>query len=234
MSKFLTYTVAAAFIASAGFPALAAPAPADETAAQHNADRDFGKLSADGVSALRDVRLVRLDIFDGRIDSAKTDLAKAIASLSKAQSDETVFTKAESELKPPSNMPTKPQTASSSSPVQWVPVDGAMTLGEDDVATPEKTASVAKANGKLAQGDKKGAMDDLKLAGVDVVFIVELAPLKATVSGVQHASDLLNAGKYYEANQSLKSVEDGLRFDNEVLIATPQKASAAQPPKTSN
>lgn len=233
MHKPLTYAFAAAFVASAGLPALAAPTPTGETAAQQKADYDFGKLSTDGVSALRDIRVARLDIFDGHIDHAKTDVAKAMSSLNKAQSDETVFTKAESDLKPPANMPGKTQTASntSSTKVEWLPVDGAMTLGEDYVATPQKTAGVAKANDKLAKGDQKAAMDELKVANVDVDFLVELAPLKATISGVKQASDFLNTGKYYEANQSLKSVEDGLRFDSETFNATPQKANAAHSTK---
>lgn len=224
---------------SGAVPALAATTPAAQSAAQKTADQDFGKVSADGQSALRDIHRVRLDIFDGQIDHAKTSIAKAISSLDKAQSDETVFTRAEADLKPPAAMQAKAQaTASTSSatagrtPVEWLPVDGAMTIGEDYTATPEKAAGVKRANEKLTKGDQKGAMDELKLANVDVDFLVEVAPLKPTMTGVRQASDELNAGKYYEANQSLKSIEDGMRFDNEVLVEKPQKTDAAHPAKS--
>jgi hypothetical protein len=42
-----------------------------------------------------------------------------------------------------------------------LPVDGAMTLGEDYVATPEKCAGVKKANEKLTKDDRKAGMDEL-------------------------------------------------------------------------
>ena len=190
MTRSVNYALAAALLVSTAACAYAADMAAGETAQQKNADQDFGKLSKDGRNSLRDIRLARLDIFDGHIDRAKADIAKATTSLGRAQSDETVFTKAESELKPPAGMNTKSATAgqASTTPVEWLPVDGAMTLGEDYVATPDKTSGVAKANDKLAKGDRKGAMDELKIANVDVNFLVELAPLKATLAGVKQAS----------------------------------------------
>lgn len=238
MSKSLNYALAAALVVSGAVPVFAATTPTAETAAQKTADQAFGKVSADGQNALRDIRVVRVDIFDGQIDRAKANIAKAISSLNKAQSDETVFTKAESDLKPPAAMQGKATATASTSnttanasktPVEWLPVDGAMTLGEDYVATPEKSAGVKKANEKLTKGDQKGAIGELKLANVDVDFLIEVAPLKATMSGVKQASDELNAGKYYEANQSLKSVEDGMRFDSQILVETPQKKDSAKP-----
>ena len=220
---------AAALILSGAAPAFAEQTPPPETAAQKTADRDFGKLSIDGQSALRDIRTVRLDIFNGQITGAKTNIAQAVASLNKAQSDETVFTKAESDLKPPAPLAGKTSVATtpSTTPVKWLPVDGAMTLDQDYVATPEKKAGVNQANEKLTKGDRNGAMDALRIAHVDVDFLVELAPLKATTDGVRQASDELNAGRYYEANQSLKAVEDGMRFDSETFVASPQAANSA-------
>ena len=217
------YAVAAMFLASTAIPAMAAQM-APESAAQQKADTDFGKLSKDGRHALQEIRLVRLDIFDGHIPAAKTNIAKALASLTASQSDDTVFTKAESDLKAPASMPAN--SKASTSPVAWIPVDGAMTLDEDYVATPEKAAHVNKANENLAKGDKKAALDELKLADVGVSFVSEVAPLKATMDGVKQASDFLGEGKYYEANQSLKTVEDGMRFDTDILAASP-KANAA-------
>jgi hypothetical protein len=240
MSKVVRFALAAVLAASAGVPAFAASP--DNPAAQQSADHDFGKLSVDGGDALRDIRLVRLEIFNGDIKGAKADLAKAVASLDRAKSDETVFTKAEADLKAPASMQAnKTQTSSntqthenaSTTPIQWLPVDGSMTLGEDYIATPEKAASVAKANEKLASGDQKAALDALKVADLDVSFAVEVAPLKATIEGVQQASTFLNEGKYYEANQALKTVEDGMRYDSETFVAAPQKVGNAHDMKSS-
>jgi hypothetical protein len=222
------FAAVAVLLASVALPAIAAQPPA-ETAAQKSADHDFGKLSKDGHKAIQNIRMVRMDIFDGRINAAKSDIAKAMSSLDASQSDDTVFTKAESELKTPASMQGKSQSDAKpdTTPVAWVPVDGAMALDENYVATPDKADHVAKANEKLAKGDKKGAMDELKLANVDVSFIAEVAPLKATIAGVKQASDDLNDGKYFEANQALKAVQDGMRFDTDTMVATPQKAETA-------
>lgn len=65
--------------------------------------------------------------------------------------------------RPPSNM-TQPGSGATASttPTIWIPVDGSLTLGEDYVDTPEKSAGVAKANELLKKGEHKQAMDTLK------------------------------------------------------------------------
>jgi hypothetical protein len=45
-------------------------------------------------------------------------------------------------------------------------VDGSLTLGEDYIETPEKSAGVAKANEMLKKGEHKKAMETLKLGPV--------------------------------------------------------------------
>jgi hypothetical protein len=195
---------------------------------EQTADHDFGKLSADGVKAFADVRLARLAIFDGKTAKAKALIDSAQAAIDKAKSDDTVFTKAEADLKPGPGMTqndggnAKPGTDQ----VAWIPVDGQMTLAEDYVATPEKAAGVEKANSQLKTGDKKHAMETLKLAGIDVNFVEQVAPLNSTISGVDNAAKLIGEGHYYEANQALKSVEDGTRFDSQILAAAPDKTPA--------
>jgi hypothetical protein len=133
----------------------AAPDAAKPTPAQQAADKDFGKLSADGLKAFREVRLARLAIFDGQADQAKKYVDEARTTIEKAKSDDTVFMKDEASLKPPAGMSQKtspPQAgtqsaAPSNTPTAWLPINGGMTLGEDFVATPDKAASVAEANG---------------------------------------------------------------------------------------
>jgi hypothetical protein len=54
---------------------------------------------------------------------------------------------------------------------------------------------------------------------------MEVAPLDKTTAGIKNAAQLIEAGKYYEANQALKGVEDGFRFDVTEADATPKKAA---------
>jgi hypothetical protein len=198
----------------------------DKPSTQTAADQDMGKLSKDGYKAMRDVSLARLAIFDGQPAEAKTYTNEAQTALETAKSDDTAFTKAESDLKAPSGM-TQPGSGATASttPTIWIPVDGSLTLGEDYVDTPEKSAGVAKANELLKKGEHKQAMDTLKLANIDVSFVMEVAPLDKTASGIKEAAKLIEAGKYYEANQALKGVEDGFRFDVSDFDSAPKKAA---------
>jgi hypothetical protein len=204
------------------------------TAATQATAKELGKLSADGLKAFRDVRLARLAIFDGQADQAKKYVDEAKAAITKAKTDDTAFIKAEASLKPPAGVSQRgtaqggaDKATQSTTPTAWLPVDGGLTLGEDFVATPAKAAGVAKANEQLKKGDHKQAMETLKLSEVDVAFVMEVAPLDKTLSGIDNAAQLIDSGKYYEGNQALKGVEDGVRFDVADVNSGPEKASNA-------
>ena len=203
------------------------------TAAEQDANKEFGKLSADGRRAFQDVRLARLAIFDGQTDQAKKFVDEAKASITKAKTDDTAFVKAEASLKPPAGVSQRTgaqggtdKSMPSTAPTAWLPVNGGLTLDDDFVATSAKAAGVAKANDQLKKGDHKHAMETLKLAEIDVTFVTEVAPLDKTISGIDTAAQLIDSGKYYEGNQALKGVEDGIRFDVAVVSAGPEKASS--------
>ena len=128
------------------------------TPQQTLADKDFSKLSADGSKAFEDLTLTRLAIYDGRIDDAKKYVGEAETALGKARTDETVFTKAEADLK----APTADRKASGAAPMQNIegekipgvpngmlaemldpkkplvglPIDGVITINEDFTASP--------------------------------------------------------------------------------------------------
>ncbi len=195
------------------------PMVTQESAAQKAVDQDVGKLSKDGAQAFRDMHLARIAIFDADPAQAKTLIGKAQAALAKAKTDDAVFNKAEADLKTPAEMSAakdaaknktsvdktgsvQPATADAKSKdkVAWVPVDAQLTLGEDFLATPEKATAVTEANKHLAKGDQKGAIEQLKLAHVDVNFVMAVLPLDKTVADVNQAATLINQGKYYEAN----------------------------------
>jgi len=207
-------------------------------AAQRVVDRDVGKLSKDGAQAFRDLHLARIAIFDAAPDQAKADIRKAQEALTKAKTDETLFTKAEADLKAPATKPTQAaatasaKAAPSTQPVAWLPIDGQLTLGEDFVATPTKAAAVTDANKSLEKGDRKAAIDRLKLADVDMNFVLAVVPLNQTTTDVDQAASLVGQGKYYEANAMLKKVEDGVRFDMVDVVGLPNKTATATPAAT--
>lgn len=243
MTKTRTAGVAA-FMATVLLSGVALPggyAMADNTASKDVAvERAAGKLSADGARAYRDLRLARLAIFEAKPEDAGRYVAQAKTALDQAKTDEAVFTKAEADLMPmkdtaskttgPTTMgrqqpPTdgKPDTQ----PVAWLPVDGQLVLANDFVATPRKTAAVADANKHVAKGDRKAAIERLKLADVDVNFTMAVVPLVKTTDEVNQAAKFIAAGQYYEANVALQTAENGVRFDVIDVTAMPKAATKA-------
>jgi hypothetical protein len=203
--------------------AFAADQSSNSSATQQAADRDFGKLSTDGMKAFQDIRMARLAIFNGQPDQAKQLVSEASTALETAKTDESVFTKAESELKAPAGM-TQPHpsgTSIGSEPIKWLPVDGGIALDENFEPSQHNAATMQKANAQIKSGDKKSAMETLRLANIDLTFDQEVVPLDKTINGIAQARKLVDEGQYYEANQALKTVEDGARFNIESYTDVP-------------
>lgn len=219
VAALLATTMLAGTVAAQQTPA----APAPTTQQKTEAARDLMKLSADGAVAFRALHLARIAIFEADPVAAKKLVADTRAALAKAKVDSTSFQKAESELKAPKGMSDAPAAASGPA-VAWLPIDGQLTLGEDFVATPAKAAAVAEANKHLEKGERRQALEKLRLADVSVNFTMALAPLDRTIADVDMAAKLLDEGKYYEANAVMKKAEDGVRYDSVAALAVPQKA----------
>jgi YfdX protein len=250
-------TLLATTLFTAGAAWAASPQTPDQqkaTPQQTAADKDFAKVSSEGFRAFQDMTLTRLAIFDGRVDDAKKFVKEADTALGKAKTDEAVFTKAEADLKPPASTtepasrPIAPATNSANGavpagdkqadqmkkPIAWLPVDGAITINEDFAANPVKKAAVADANKSLKSGDRKAAMEKLKLADLSIDVAVAVIPLEQTITSVRQATDLINSGKYYEASQVLRQAQDSQRFDAADISSTPSKpaiSGSSTPPK---
>lgn len=230
-----TYAAALAAALLASAPALAAAqnnTGADNgtmSAAQQQAEHDFSKFSQDGMKAFQDIDNARLEIFEAQTGKAKQDVQEAQALLQKAQSDNTVFMKAESELKAPPGQRQRSSGANatpSATQVAWLPINSSMVIDEDYLGNPGKAAGVNEADKNIQNGDKKQAMDALKLHDVDVSFIVQAAPLQATIQGVSEAASDMQQGHYFAANAALKKVDDGVRLDDESYVGTPKNQEA--------
>ncbi|MCB8840793.1 YfdX family protein [Aurantimonas sp. VKM B-3413] len=211
------------------------------------ASRDFTQLSKEGFNAFHDIRLARLAIFQGETKQAVKLVSSAQASFKKAENDRTSFMKAMADIKPPQganqngmNGNTGQSTASSAAnggqgettriaqtgddngkPVNWLPIDAQVNLAKGYTVTADNTQSVNKANQSLKQGDRKGALDTLKLAGIDVQYTMALAPVDKTWNQLQAAAKDLNANKFYEANLDLKAIEDSVVLDAVNVVGTP-------------
>jgi len=201
--------LAISLIAGGLSPALATE-PAAKTTEQ-GAEQGFVQLSQDVFKALRDVRATRLAIFDGmpdeaknRVEAAKQDIKMGVKDAKKYAID--------------TKKPTKDND-------MYVPFDANVALADSFVATPEKVDHVKKANQHLMKGEKKEAIDTLKLASIDVVFTTAMLPVKLAQAHISDAAKLINDGKYYEANLALKAVEDSVLIDSYGIEELPTNKS---------
>ncbi len=113
------------------------------------------------------------------------------------------------------------RNTAATAPKAWLPVDGEISVNEDFKASPAKAAAVADANENLAKGDRQGAMEKLKLAQVDLDYVLAVVPLNQTIDDVHQAATLVDGGKFYEASQQLRQVQDSTRYDTVDVVGTP-------------
>ena len=157
------------------------------------------RISEQGLYAMRDVQVARLALFHGDPEKAKELTNEASALLSDDSTEWAKFA--------------KPGKKTNLNDDQYIVINASVGISESYVATPEKEAAK-----KMAKGDKKGAMEELRLAGVGVMENQYLMPLKQTRNALADAQKLLDKKQYYEANLALKGAEDGITVDREALF----------------
>ena len=209
-------------------------APVKEAAAmteQAAVDKDVGKISADGATAFANIMLTRRAIFEGRTDDAKKYVALAESGFNKAKGEDTVYNKAEAELKLTDGEADSRKAATEATtpppdkgaPIAWVPVDASITIAEDITGNAAKTAAVGDADKALQTGDHDAAIKTLKVAGIEVAIVLAVMPLEATIDKVHKAAVMIDAGKYYEGSQELRLAQAGERFDAIGSLGTPKE-----------
>ncbi|QLY71908.1 YfdX family protein [Citrobacter freundii] len=206
MKKIILASLLAAMMSST--PVLAATTSAPAQAATANVQKeaaDIMQVAVKGTNAMRDIQFARLALFHGQPDSAKKLTDDAASLLAGDSKDWAKFVKTDAKAKMIDD--------------QYVIINATVAVSEDYIASPAKETAIKTANGKMAKGDWKGAVDTLQLAGISVVQTQYLMPLNQTRKAVTSAEKLLTAGKYYEANLVLKGAEEGIVIDSEMLGA---------------
>ncbi len=201
---------------SALIPAVASAATNDQvTEASKTGDANPAlELSGNGFKVMRDVRAARVAIFNGDTKAAKKYVDDAVATMSDVKTESAKMTKGKD------------------ADPNLIPIDGQLVVADNFVSTPEKTAQIAKGNAALKKGDSKTAIEELKLAGVDIGFTRLLMPMKETTAHLNVANKMIGEEDFYEANMALKAAEDGMNVDTVMLIVQPGHAAKAAPATT--
>jgi hypothetical protein len=165
------------------------------------------QVSKDGYEVMHDVRAARLALFDGNTDQATKLVDQAQQKLIAARNDE------------------KAVGNNSKGDPNLISIDGQLVVGHDYVATPEKTAHLKQGNEQLKAGKNSEAIEQLKLADVDIGYTRILMPLAETQKHVDEAAALLYSKNYYDANMALKQAEEGLDTETVLLVEAPKPAN---------
>jgi hypothetical protein len=197
------------FAAENPTPTAAAPsgqaAPSDQKESKA-AQSDLIQVSDDAFTTMRNVGAARLAIFNGRPEQAQTFVDAAV-------------TRSEASIKDAEKYIL--DTHESTSDDLYVPFDANLTVSETFSLNEQNKEHLAKANEHLRNGQKKEALEDLKLGDMDTIVAAKLVPMKYAKEHIDEAAKLMGEGKYYEANLALKAVEDAVVVETFALDSTP-------------
>ena len=173
------------------------------------------KVSQEGYIAMQEAGFARISIFDGQLDEASKLLEKAKLHLETAKKNAPELTVT---IKTVEKMGNKTiDSAKVTETHDLIPIDAALTLADDFIATPEKTAKIKEANEHMKKGEHAKAHEILKAAGIGVSVSRVLMPLDFVTSQVEKAYALIKDHKYYEANLALKGATESLIVDTVLL-----------------
>jgi hypothetical protein len=216
--QLLAVAVAAAlstgFLASGVSPIFAADTspggkevPAKEQAAENAAEQDFVKVSEDALSSMHDLHNARLSIFNGEPVQAQTYVDAAVTRIADAVKDADEYA-----------LDMKAPKADDS----YVPFNANLTVMDTYVPNEKNAEHIAKANEHLHKGEKKEAIEALKLGDIDVAVTTSVVPVKLAKEHIDEAARLISDGKYYEANLALKAVDDAVVIETFAIDALPK------------
>jgi hypothetical protein len=179
------------------------------------AEKEFIKVSEETLKSMRNLNGARLAIFNGQPDRAKTYVGDAKTSIAAAVTDADKYAlEVHAEH-------VKKEHQENMKKDQYVPFDAALTVANEFVPTKEKAAHIAKANEHLKNGEKKKAMEELKLGEIDVAVSASMVPVEFAKAHIDDAAKLIGEHKYYEANLALKAVDDAVVVETYAVDAVP-------------
>ncbi len=211
-SKFATVALVALMASSSlGFVSVAFA----ETGKAHAyaTQKQLLRMSEETATAVREAHAARLALFNVDPALAKTEVEKAIASLSKAEAslkDKLI-----------------PDTTAADGKPMYLPFDTNMALAETYTVTPEVRVVLDKATGLFQVGTPNEAIDVLREAGVEVKISTAMLPWEASMTHLKEAEKLIGESKYHEANVALKAFEEGVVVRTFGIEEIPVQGSAS-------
>ncbi|EAA1523718.1 YfdX family protein [Salmonella enterica] len=169
------------------------------------------KVSGQAFQAMRDVQMSRFELFNGQTQKAEKLAMQAEQYLNDDSTDWSRYVKADKKT------PVRGD--------EYIRINSSIRVAENYLPAGQKSAAISKANQKMKEGDKRGAIAALKLAGVSVIENQELIPLQQIRKDISTALSLMNEGKYYQAGLMLKSAQDSVIVDSQSVTESPVQSA---------
>ncbi|WP_322867532.1 YfdX family protein [Aquicoccus sp. G2-2] len=192
----------------------AAKAADNATQAQAKKSPEMLRASIDAMAAFASVHQARLALYDGQTDAAKKlvqsardaftgDMAKYLIKVA----PKTAKTDTKTADKTTAADSSTTQAANAQPSELAVPLDTSFDVAENFVFTDAHKKPVKDAQEAMKKGDKAGAAAALINGEVDIDISAMVVPVKQTITDLQAVLSDINAGKFYDANLKLKTVE---------------------------
>ncbi len=191
----------------AAFAATDTTAPATAYATQ----KELLKTADAALATLTNVRAARMALFDNQIDVAKAKIAEATAALTQGETDLRALRVADTEK--------------SGAKPEYLPFDMSMALTDTFKGTTENKAALEKAEGLMSSGSKDEAIEVLRVAAVDLNISAALLPEASSMESLKKASALIDAKTYFDANLTLKSIEESVIVRSFGIDAIPEQGN---------
>jgi hypothetical protein len=167
-------------------------------------------FSQAGRDAFDNIRMARLDLFNGNTATAMKEMKSAQKALITARAEAPTFaTRTQTTV-----MGKVVGTSNDKVTADAVPVGGDLILADNFQLSDQHQPVLARAREHLAQGNKKAAVQVLKAGNIDVSYNRQWLPIASAEQNLDKAISLATAGNYYDANLALKVIVDGVRTDN--------------------
>jgi hypothetical protein len=179
------------------------------------------EMESKGFAAARAIGLARLAVNDDQVEAAKKILGEARVLLGKVEQLNSPVTVTKDVKMGDKEVHREEATVTP----DMIPIYSETRIVETFEPDSAKAKAVEEARGHLSKGDRKKALEVLKLAEVELVTREVSMPIGETVAAVDQALAFIDQGKLHEANLELKKATDGLVEQSDVVVK-PAVASA--------
>ena len=206
--------------ATSAFASDASPVATGETVASTSSapastadETPMLKTMNEALKALNSIQAARVALFNGSPDEALKLTDEAHADLKTANQSIDDYALKASDAK--------------NADAAYIPFDTSMALTEGFIPDETDNAALSEASNLFSNGNESDAVETLKLADIDISVSAAMLPAQSSMKHLDEALTQLNEKQYYEANLSLKAVEDSVIVQQYDLFALPSQGSAS-------